>query len=81
MTSGCIAPKRRHTAGGAGCWPTPEKRRTPAEPGQTGDKEQRESDGGGRKVIKPLEKKNNPHSPPKKKQVIEAALLSTLLFT
>lgn len=34
MKSGCIALKRRHTAGDAGYWPTPEKRRIPAEPGQ-----------------------------------------------
>lgn len=34
MKSGCIAPKRRHTAGDAGYWPTPEKRRTPAERGE-----------------------------------------------
>lgn len=71
MTSGCIAPKRRHTAGGAGCWPTPEKRRTPAEPGQRGNGEQRESDGEGYKVIETLQKK----------QVIESALSSILLFT
>lgn len=31
MRSGCIAPERRHTAGDAGYWPTPEKRRTPEE--------------------------------------------------
>lgn len=75
MTRGCIAPKRRHTAGGAGCWPTPEKRRTPAEPGRMGKGEQRESDRGGHKVIKALQKQN------RTKQVIEPALSTTLLFT
>lgn len=54
MRSGYIALKRRHTAGDAGYWPTPEKRRTPAEPtpeeerwrrGDEGDK--RETVGGG----------------------------------
>lgn len=67
MTSGCTAPKRRHTAGGAGCWPTPEKRRTPAPPGQTGGRENKGESG--HRVITPLQK-----------QVIEPALSSTLLF-
>lgn len=61
MRSGCIALKRRHTAGDAGYWPTPEKRRTPAEPtpeeerwrrGDEGDKRERVGGGGGNKLIR-----------------------------
>lgn len=73
--SGCIAPKRRHTAGDAGCWPTPEKRRTPAERG-----EGRRADGGNDERIR--QRRQQTHLiPAKDVRYLNPALPPTLLFT